>query len=815
MRWVAALAICLLFTSARADWGARRDPFDPGVVSRYKAILARDPYDDGALRQLAALYKQYRTIAKLEAEYRAELAGHEDWATLVVLARLPASDALALWKRAVAVKPDDARGWIALGDAARSDVTTARDAYLRASKAALTPRDKRAALTKLVAAAPDANTTDGAYAELIALAPKDGTLWLDRGNAQLAAKQFAAAKDSFATAETLLRTDPERRLTAMTSQGLALEGLGRPDDAIAQYQHALDNVPRGYYLAQELVMRVVETERKRARLPAAIAWIEKRWTERARGYFEWALLGDLYQDTHDETRAMEAYKRAVAKAPTEVATQRKLIALLHKLRPADALAQHEAAARLAPGDAPLQIELARRYHPEQPAKALATLDALAHRLSNNVSVRSQIAALYEEWEEPARAIGEYEALVALEPAEPDHAIVLGEAYWRAGNQDKARAAWNRLDKIDTADALFRHGEVLALHDAWDEAAAAYTKSLERNAASADALYGRARAYEALRRFPDAIEDARRAVSLTGSATLDDGLRNRNLLVRVLGKLYESGDRDALDRAVVRWRFAFDHGDVGAGYLLAAHHGRIRSPQHHELLRALYRRVPTDDSLGLALARSYMFRHDFTQARDELNRVARRTPARAKEVGELIEQLDDERERVEKEIRLAEAGRSNATANGDPPDITGGDHRFGIRLELGSDVQAASGALVGWGIYRTHRITRGTAWAWRFDWTKRDDDMLEHKAIALGGVIATRLLDTRRVEVAAGAGVRAELRYGENIPNAAFDRGAIAGDLTLELSPRALPATLGVRFDHSLTDGARSSALLVELGFEVR
>ena len=44
---------------------------------------------------------------------------------------------------------------------------------------------------------------------------------------------------------------------------------------------------------------------------------------------------------------------------------------------------------------------------------------------------------------------------------------------------------------------------------------------------------------------------------------------------------------------------------------------------------------------------------------------------------------------------------------------------------------------------------------------------------------------------------------------------LAADVTLEMLPRALPATLGVRFHHNLTDASRSSALLLELGFEVR
>jgi hypothetical protein len=144
MRWIAAVAVSLVAAGARADdWSPRRDPFDPQVVRAYKDVLARDPYDDGALRHLVALYQRYRTLAALEAEYRARLDTGDDWATLVVLARMAKGargEELALWKRAVAAKPDDALGWIAEGDATISDTAAARDAYLRASKLVSTPR---------------------------------------------------------------------------------------------------------------------------------------------------------------------------------------------------------------------------------------------------------------------------------------------------------------------------------------------------------------------------------------------------------------------------------------------------------------------------------------------------------------------------------------------------------------------------------------------------------------------------------------------------------------------------------------------------
>jgi tetratricopeptide (TPR) repeat protein len=812
MRWLAVVAICLAISArARAeDWTTRRDPFDAGVVRRYKAILARNPHDS-ALGELVALYRRHRTVAKLEAEYRAELGASDDWAKLVVLARLPRpspTDSIPFWRRALAARPDDARGWLAIGDVA-SDAVAARDAYRHAADHAGSPREKKVALTKLLGAAKasnDAGALDAAYVELIALAPKDGLLWLDRGSAQLAANRFDDAIASLRTAESLLATDPERRLTAMMNQGMVLERLGRVDDALAQYERTLDKAPRGYYLGREIVVRMIDVDRRRHQLDAALARFDKRWPERSRGHFEWVTLGDLYKETGDEERATAAYKRAIAKAPTEIETQRKLIVLLDKLHPDEALAQHEAAARIAPGDPDLHLELAKRYHPTNPAKALSTLAALARRMSNNVNVRRAIADLYERWQEPKRAIGEYEAIAALEPREVDHALVLGDAYWRAGDQGKARVAWRRIATIGTKAALLRYGEVLTQHELWQDASDAYTKAIELDGSTPDAWRGRAQAYDALQRFPDAVADAQRAVALVGYASREDGQRERHLLVRVLDHWNSAVFPDTL----ARWRFAFEHGDIPAGYLLVAHHTRLGSPQLHAVLVELYRRVPTDDSLGIALARSFSRRKEFGRARKQLREIAHSTPSRAQEIDDLIAHVDKEEHWDD-----GTAAERDAIRRGGPGDLLGRRRRFGMRIGVGNDVRNASGALLGVGLYRMHGVALGTSISTRLEWTKRNDQMDSVNAIAASVGIAKRLVGARKLELAAGIAPRFELRYGYDAESSSWNRVGLGADVTLEVLPRSMPATIGLRFHQTLTDSAHSSALLLELGFEVR
>src|SRR5690606_26012151 len=123
--------------------------------------------------------------------------------------------------------------------------------------------------------------------------------------------------------------------------------------------------------------------------------------------------------------------------------------------------------------------------------------------------------------------------------------------------------------------------------------------------------------------------------------------------------------------------------------------------------------------------------------------------------------------------------------------------------------------LGIGLYRTHGVAEGTAISLRLDWLQRDDPMEEVNAFAASIGVTRRVVDARRFELAVGIAPRFELRYGRDAAHSAWDRAAFGGDFTVELVPRALPAVLGLRFHQSLTDDARPSAVMVELGFEAR
>src|SRR4051812_47451337 len=93
-----------------AAWGAQRAPFDADTARRWQAVLAKNPWDEGALAQLRAMYQRYKSLAALEATY----AGATDAASLIVLARLAPAD-LGRWQRVIEVA-EDGRSLVALAD---------------------------------------------------------------------------------------------------------------------------------------------------------------------------------------------------------------------------------------------------------------------------------------------------------------------------------------------------------------------------------------------------------------------------------------------------------------------------------------------------------------------------------------------------------------------------------------------------------------------------------------------------------------------------------------------------------------------------
>jgi tetratricopeptide (TPR) repeat protein len=207
------------------------------------------------------------------------------------------------------------------------------------------------------------------------------------------------------------------RLDIIARRGQALESLGREAEAIAEYRRAIAAAPKGYHLTVELYARIVGIHRRQQRLPALLAELEKAWPVASRGHFEWSLIGKLLEETGSQDEAIKAFQTAVAKAPTELETQRRLLVLLENTgRDADALAQLKIIVGIAPGEARFGIDyIERLFRAKDTAKAVEHSSKMEARFSRDAGVLSALADLHFRWGQDKHAEELYERIKKLPP----------------------------------------------------------------------------------------------------------------------------------------------------------------------------------------------------------------------------------------------------------------------------------------------------------------------------------------------------------------------------------------------------------------
>ncbi|HEX8107748.1 MAG TPA: tetratricopeptide repeat protein, partial [Kofleriaceae bacterium] len=665
MPLAASISAPFAVPSARAqpigDWGVKRDPFNQTDIARYKAILRTNPHDASALAKLLEMYRRYRTIDLLKDEYGKLLDKNaDDVPALIVMGRLQHTTgddarALELFQRAVARKDDDAQAWLLIGELekAASRPKDARTAYDKALAHAPQKDMKKKALRALADLALTTGDNDGANAyfqQFLELDPRNAQLWIERGDAMLAAGKRDVALDSYTAAEKLLGADPAKRVEVVARRGQTLEGMGKDDEAVVEYRRAIKLAPKGYYLEVELTGRIIDIYRRKQSLPALLAQYEKEWPEAARGHFEWDTLGKLYEETGAQDKAIAALKRAVAGAPWELETRRRQIQLLENSgRDDEALVAYEAVVRAAPGEARFQLDLAERYWRRgQDKKALDTLVRLEVRFPQDAGVLSAIADMYTRWGKEDLAIAEYERLAKLEPDDPGHLVTLGEQYWAKGDKPRAIATWKRLTLSGKPGGYAKLGEVMAEHNQPGEARVSFDKAVSLDPKSPELYKARAAFLETQKQYPEALADWEKVLELVGTKVTDRLARRdaRRHYVTVVTKI--GGAREI--RQKQDWDDRARAGDLEAGYLLVDYYAR--RPQHDQPLLALqdlHKKVPDDQDLTLDLVKAYRDQRKFDQAVATLKELLKIAPSREREIYSMIsgimteERKDDEAE----------------------------------------------------------------------------------------------------------------------------------------------------------------------------
>ncbi|RMH40579.1 MAG: tetratricopeptide repeat protein [Deltaproteobacteria bacterium] len=656
---------------ARADWSVRRDGFDRRLVARYKALLASDPNDRRALRKLMSIYRKYRSLAALVGEYEAAFARHRRFSDAVVLGHLylergDGDRALSMYEAAAELEPADADVQLALADLYRQlgRADDARAAYDRALAAAgdrgsRTRKTALRALVDLALAADDIAAARGYFDQLIALEPQNARLRIDLADALARHGMHREAIAALDAAEQRLRDDPQGRIDVIARIGAEREALGDEDGAIREYRRALALMRRDYHMRRELIDRIVDIHRRRQDLPALVGQLEREWPPRRRRHMEWDVLARLYEELGDQEKAIAAYRAAVARAPYELDTQRRLIALLENAgREDEAIAQYERVVKVAPGEPRFQLELARRYWRRGKAdRAIALLDKLERRFPGDAGVQMALADLYAKWGKDDRALAVYVRLTKIEPDEVEHLVNLGEQYFQRGDKAQAVAVWRKIAARRTADGYARLAEVYAEHDMLADAVKTYDKAIKADPQNPARYRGRARVYERLKQLANAVADWQRALELTGDKPSDRPAR-REARERIVALLHAMGGRALADK-MADWQRAFTGTppDIEAGYFLVEAFRKRRTKTDRALARDILERIlalaPEDREALQMLGKIYRDDGDYQRAIELLERLAALSPGREREFYSEIAELKVLLQQDEDAIRYSE------------------------------------------------------------------------------------------------------------------------------------------------------------------
>ncbi|MCW5807642.1 MAG: HEAT repeat domain-containing protein [Deltaproteobacteria bacterium] len=623
------------------DWNPQgRDPFDLSVVGQHKGFLARDPHDARAFADLVRMYRSYRTLELLKQEYAKVLEKTPDnWAALVVLGKLhnltgDQVKALEQFQKAVAAKDADAQTWITIGEILKvtDKKKEARAAYDKALANTTNKELKKKSLRSLADLALAAGENDAAdkyFKQFLDLDPNNAQLWIERGDAMLTANKRDVALESYAKAETLLGTDPQRRVEVIARRGQALEGMSKDDEAVAEYRRAIKSAPKGYYLEVELTGRIVDIYRRKQALPVLLAQYEKEWPDGSRRHFEWSTLGKLYEETGAQDKAITSLRRAVAASPFELDTQRRLIQLLENSgKDEEALKQYEEVVRVAPGEARFQLDLAERYWRRGgEKKALDVLSRLQGRFPNDPGVLSAIADMYGRWGKEELAIAQYEKLTKLEPDDTSHLVTLGEQYWAKGDRPRAMATWKAIIKSGKASGYAKLAEMMHDHGIKTDALANYAKAIEKEPKNPEWYKGRAAVWEADKRYEEALKDWDMVLSLLGTKA-SDRLARREARKKYVSVITRWPQREPAKKKEWIDGFKNGEGNVELGYFLAEYYarpGKGDKEQPQRTLEILHKKAPDDNDILNDLVKVYRSQRKFDQAVALLLELAKAQP----------------------------------------------------------------------------------------------------------------------------------------------------------------------------------------------
>lgn len=461
------------------------------LLERYTKIVLAQPGSPFPLQRLAQLYRDKDGSLKglvKDLEARAAKAGPEQYAATVGLAGIAKldgrpDDAIRTYEKAIALKANDPVAILALarllqdrGDAA------ARKRYEQALTLQTVAAEKEQTLRTLMTLALDGKDFAGAKAfhqQLVKAQPSSLPVKGELARELYQRAEYDKAEAEFKDLVAAAQGDNRALAPALKDLGKAQAKAHKNQDALATLKKALSAAGQEAAVRAEIYETITEIYRADQQLPTLIKQIE---AEHPNDFQRLALLGALYEETGESTKALETYKRALAVNPRHIDLRLKMIRVLQSQGELDkAIAEYEALIRAAPNNPQFVFEQCEALMQRgDRARALKLLTQLEARGQGDEEVLSRLADFYGRIGENDRSLKVLTRLSQVGVNDPGHLVDLGDRYFQDGNQPLAIQTWKRIVTTITprARALAALGDVYLEHDMTPAALASFKEAVQ-------------------------------------------------------------------------------------------------------------------------------------------------------------------------------------------------------------------------------------------------------------------------------------------------------------------------------------------------
>ncbi len=346
-----------------------------------------------------------------------------------------------------------------------------------------------------------------------------------------------------------------------------------------------------------------------------------------------ALLGSLYEETGDATKAIATYRRALAQDARNIDLHVKVVRLLQAIGDLDgAIAEYEGLLRSAPNNPSFVFEMCDALIQRgDRARALRLLGELLARSGGDEEVLSRLGEFYARIGEGALSLKVLTKLAETHGEDPSHLADLGDRYYQDGNTPLAVATWKRILNVVTpkARAYAALGDVYLEHEMVADAIVALREALGLDAGNLGYKKSLATALEHAKNYREA-QLLWQELMVRSRETKNPALarESRTHLVTLWGLTH------ALEQqlGVLAAAFAGAPPDVDAGRTLAEVQLHLhRTAETEATLRRVLALAPGDAESYLALERVLVQQAKLEEAIAVLDKLASVDPKRAREL----------------------------------------------------------------------------------------------------------------------------------------------------------------------------------------